>query len=722
MIHETSLSPGLAERLRVRVRPDLVVRPQLYEGRTHYVVKDPVGLKYFRFKEEEYFLVKSLDGKRGLEEVREDYERHFRPLKITIEELARFASQLTQAGIASVDSPRQGQVLYERFKKMRFRQRLAAWTNVLYIKIPVFDPDKLLGWMLPYFRWIFQPVVVFFTLLLWAVAALWVMAHYDTMRARLPEFYTFFNWRNVIFMWISLGVVKIIHEFGHGLTCKYFKGECHEMGVLFLVLSPALYCDVSDSWLLPNKWHRVWIGAAGIYVELTIASISTFIWWNSEPGLVQNIALSNMFICSVNTVLFNGNPLLRYDGYYMLMDIMEIPNLRAKASRFFSSVFAKYCLGLPADIEPHLPKARRVFFFIFAVAAYLYRWFISFAILWFLYCFLRPYKLGTLSMLLAAASLSTLLVVPSYQLGKYLWESRRTANVSKLRLSITLTVLAIVAGIAFFVPVPWGVKASFTIRPEKPEYVWPELPGVLTEQYVKDGDEVKKGQVLGVLRNPQKEQDLLDLDRQRKQHLILAAAYTIAQDDRRHLMQIERDLADQTEKQVAVLKAELETLTLRAPRDGVVIQPPKPEELGAYFDIGAGRPFCMVADPLRLEALLVIDQTDKDLVREGQAVKLKLYSHALATIDGTVHIPNVSVDPLPPELSNAAGGEVATKPDDESGVQRPLHTLYYAVVSLPNPDRIYQPGMRGMAKIDADRLPIALRIWRWVKRTFHFEA
>src|SRR5262245_32691290 len=498
MIHETSMSPGIAERLRVRVRPDLVIRPQLYEGRTHYVVKDPLGLRYFRFKEEEYFLLKCLDGKRRLEEVKDDYESHFKPYKITVDDLARFASQLTQAGIASVDAPRQGQILYERFRKQRFRQRLAAWTNILYVKIPVFDPDKLLAWMLPYFRWIYHPVTVAATLSLWAFALLWVMAHYDELQARIPEFHSFFNFRNVVYMWAALGVVKVIHEFGHGLTCKYFKGECHEMGVLFLVLSPCLYCDVSDSWLLPNKWHRVWIGAAGIYVELTIASICTFVWWNTDAGLENNLCLSTMFICSVNTVLFNGNPLLRYDGYYILMDMMEIPNLRQKATRFFSNVFAKVCLGLPGDMEPWLPKARRTFFFIFAVASYVYRWFVSFAILWFLYRFLVPYKLGTLSAMMAAASLGTLLVVPGYQLGKFLWESRRTSNVSKLRLSITLAVLAVAAGLFFFLKLPYNLSASFVVAPEQPEYVFVEVSGVLREQRVKDRDYVQRGDVLAV--------------------------------------------------------------------------------------------------------------------------------------------------------------------------------------------------------------------------------
>ena len=127
-------------------------------------------------------------------------------------------------------------------------------------------------------------------------------------------------------------MTKVLHEFGHGLSCKHFGGECHEMGVMILVLTPCLYCNVSDSWMLPNKWHRAAIGAAGMYVEVVLASICTFIWWFTEPGLFNYLCLNVMFICSVSTVMFNANPLLRYDGYYILADILEIPNLRQKAT------------------------------------------------------------------------------------------------------------------------------------------------------------------------------------------------------------------------------------------------------------------------------------------------------------------------------------------------------------------------------------------------------
>ena len=737
MIHETSLHAGSAEGLRVKVRPDLVIQAQLYEGRTHYVVKDPVGLRYFRFKEEEYFLLKCLDGKRRLEEVREDYERNFRPNKITIEELARFASQLTQAGIASVDTPRQGQVLYERFRKTRFKQLLAAWSNILYIKIPVFDPDKLLTRMIPWLRWIYHPVAVFATLFLWAFAALWVAAYWEILQARLPAFYQFFNLRNMFYMWLALGTVKIIHEFGHGLTCKYFRGECHEMGMLFLVLSPCLYCDVSDSWLLPNKWHRVYIGAAGIYVELTIASICTFIWWNTDMGTVlNNVCISTMFVCSVNTLLFNGNPLLRYDGYYILMDMMEIPNLRAKAARFFSSLFGKVCLGLSTDIEPYLPKARRTFFFVFAVFSYVYRWFVSFAILWFLYRFLIPYHLGTLSTMLAAASLGTLLVMPSYQLGKYLWESRRTSTVSKLRLSITFAVLGIAAGLFFFLKLPYSVPASFVTAPDKPEYVFIEVTGVLSQQFVQDGDRILRDEdsgelflektggppLLAVLENPQKQDELLTAERMEYQHRKTAEVWQHSDPAKRREAPQQEKMAEGFQQQKESVQQDLDRLKLCAHRAGTVIQPPKPEKLGSLLELGP-TPFCQIGDPHNLQAWLVVDQGYIDLIREGQGVQLKFYSHALKTFDGKISaIPNVDVEHLPPELSNLAGGEVTTKADPKTNQQVPVHTLYYAVVPIDNPDLHLEPGLRGKAKVEADPISLYTRIWRWVKRTFHFET
>jgi putative peptide zinc metalloprotease protein len=297
------------KRVKLRLRTDLSVTPQKYEGRTYYVVKDPVTLRYYRFKEQEHFLLGFMDGKHTLEEAQKEYEKRFRPERLTLEDLEGFAQQLLTAGLAQNESPRAGQQLIERRKKRQRSKLLQTFTNILYIRIPLFDPDRILVKMVKYCGFFFS--LWFFALALCVMggALALVLTHFDTFRSKLPSYHEFFSFQTVIYLWIALGVVKVIHEFGHGLSCKKFGGEVHEMGLLFLVFSPAMYCNVSDSWTLPSKWKRIVISAAGIYVELLIAAIATFVWWNTPTKpFINNLSLSLMVVCSVSTVVFNANP------------------------------------------------------------------------------------------------------------------------------------------------------------------------------------------------------------------------------------------------------------------------------------------------------------------------------------------------------------------------------------------------------------------------------
>src|SRR5581483_2195347 len=258
-----------------------------------------------------------------------EFEKRFRPERLTLEDLEQFGQQLLKAGLVQNESPGAGKQLFDNRKKRLRMEWMQTLTNILYIKIPVFDPEKLLTKMLPWTRWMFTTWFLFVSVGVMLAALFLVLSHFDTFYSRLPSYHEFFSFKTVVYLWAALGVVKVIHEFGHGLSCKAFGGEVHEMGFLFLCFSPAMYCNVSDAWTLPNKWHRIIISAAGIYVELMIAAIATFVWWNtpSQPFL-NHMSLSLMVVCSVSTVLFNGNPLMRYDGYYVLADWLEIPNLR----------------------------------------------------------------------------------------------------------------------------------------------------------------------------------------------------------------------------------------------------------------------------------------------------------------------------------------------------------------------------------------------------------
>src|SRR5579884_2597653 len=320
------LAPNAADldrrkQVRLRLRPDLKIVPQKYEGRTYHVVKDPVNLRYYRLDAKHSFIVELLDGSHTLEEIQKEFEKQFRPERLTLEQLEAFAQQLARAGLAHNDSPQAGKQLFEHRSKRRRQEWLQMLTNILYIKIPVFDPDRLLARMVPYFGWIFTGWFMLHSAGVMLLAVLLVTTHFEVFRARLPSYQEFFSVKTFFQLWMALGAVKIIHEFGHGLSCKTFGGEVHEMGLLFLCLAPCLYCNVSDAWTMPSKWRRIIISFAGIYVELMIAAIATFVWWNTPASpFINNLALCLMIVCSVSTVIFNGNPLMKYDGYYVFFD------------------------------------------------------------------------------------------------------------------------------------------------------------------------------------------------------------------------------------------------------------------------------------------------------------------------------------------------------------------------------------------------------------------
>ena len=718
-----------AEHLQVRLRPDLVVQPQFYEGMTHYVVKDPLALKYFRFKIEEYFLLQQFDGKQNLQDVKKAFERKYRPQTISIEDLTRFVAQLHEAGIILIDSPDQAKVLIRRRRKNRWRKVWAFLANILFIKIPIIDPERLLTRMYPYFRWIYTSYFVTASVGMMLAAIILVVSQWDLFYSKLPEFQSFFNWWTIFSFWISLAIVKIIHEFGHGLTAKHYGGEVHEMGILFLVLTPALYCDVTDSWLLPNKWHRIWISAAGIYVELFLASIATFTWFYSEPGLLNSLSMATMFICSINTVMFNANPLLRYDGYYVLADWLEIPNLRIKSTQFFAYLIQEKVLGLEIPVQSYMPKSRRILFVTYAIASYLYRWVVTFSIIYFLSQVLKPYKLQMISYTLALGSLVPLAGMPVYQIFKFLRTPGRLRKVKKARAAgFGVALVALVAGI-LLIPTPLRIQGTLVLMPSKPDEIYTEVDGQLVELNVRDGDWVKKDTVIAKLVNYEKQKEFAQ--KQADHDINFAKHQWYNQSPERENRAMARQYlqtAEELEPVLAKINEQLGKLTLVATRDGQVMSVPHedlpghwlhPETVGAWLK--PGKPFCEIGDPHHLSAHLIIDQSDIDLVRLNRRVWVKIYGRAETTYLSEVgEVATRNRDDIPPELSQMAGGEIAGKADPKTGAIKPQTAVYEVIIPIENPNLTLQPGLRGFAKIDGGTHTFGWWILRLLYKTFNF--
>ena len=740
-----SLVSSSARRLSLRKRPDLVAQRQRYEGETYWVIKDPVGLNYFRFREEEFFLLNQLDGTASLDEIKERFEAEFPPQKITLEELQQFLGMLHRSGLVVADVPEQGYHLLRRRRERRKKELIQAFSNILAVRFKGIDPERILTALYPYVRWAFHPVTFLLCVILWISALLLVLVEFNVFLSRLPTFQQFFTPTNALWLAAVLAVTKVIHEFGHGLSCKHFGGECHEMGVMFLVLTPCLYCNVSDSWMLPSRWHRAAIGAAGIFVELTLAALATFVWWFSEPGLLNHLALNVMFICSVSTVMFNGNPLLRYDGYYVLSDLLEIPNLRQKATQILSRHAAHLFLGLEPQDDPFLPQRNHGLFITYSVAAVIYRWVVVISILLFLNRLFKPYRLEIIGQAIAAASLYGLLVQPLYQLFKFLRVPGRWSQVKKPRLYMTLAGLAAVLAFIFFVPLPYHVMCTCEIQPRDGIPIYVEVPGRLDEVQVRPGDRVQAGQELARLSDS-------DLDYQ------IARLQTLVNQYEVRLTSLERRRFDdpaaaaeipslreayQTAKgQLAERLRDRERLVLRAAADGTVYPPPwkarretpettlaewsatplEPRNLGAY--LRAGDLFCLIGDPQQMEAVLIVDQADVDFVRSGLSVRIKLDELPSQTFRGEIaEVAKRQAEAASIRLSGKAGGEVATKTDPETGLEKPISISYQARVPLENDSEMLFPGLRGRAKIRTDPanwLTLAQRFWRIVTRTFNF--
>jgi putative peptide zinc metalloprotease protein len=741
-LHDSLVSSS-ARAISIRKRPDLVARRQHYLGRTYWVVKDPVGLQYFRFQEEEFAILQMLDGTISMDEIKERFEDEFPPQKITLDELQQFLGMLHRSGLVVADVTGQGRQLRLRRDKRKRQEWLQTLGNILCIRFKGFDPERVLNFLYPYFRWFFSVPALAFCLLLALSALMLVLAEFDVFRSKLPEFKDFFNIHNAFLLALTLGVTKVFHEFGHGLACKHFGGECHEIGIMILVLTPCLYCNVSDSWMLPNKWHRAIIGAAGIYVELMIASICTFLWWFSVPGLLNSLCLNAMFICSVSTVLFNGNPLLRYDGYYILSDLTEIPNLRQKATTILSRKLGEWCLGMEMSEDPFLPESNQIFFALFSIAAAVYRWIIAFSICWFLYRLFDSYHLKFVGQLVVAASLWALFFTPLYQLGKFFYVPGRLDKVKKTHMYVTLSVLAAVVLVVLFLPLPHSVLATFEIQARDAESVYVGVPGKLIAIEVKPGRQVEKGTPLGQLRNIELEEEIAKLTMQERQYSVkLESLRRQGFDDPHAQSEIPATLESlyAAKEQLQKKEADFERLCLKAPISGTVLPPqlvPRREDPDGQLPAWSGSPlekenlgaflqegvlFCQIGDPRKLEAVVVIDQADRNLVRKDQRVYIKIDELPHDTFTSKVaEIAESELKISPPRLSNKSGGELPTKTDPHSGVERPVSTSYQARVPLDDETGLMRLGLRGTARIQTDWIPLGTRFWRFVTHTFNFK-
>jgi len=722
-------------------RQDLVIVPQHFRGERFWIVKDPLSFRFVRLREGEFAIFEALNGRNSLNDLALLYETRFTPQRIRTEEISRFIGTLHQAGLLVSERPGQGTVLRKRGDDRRRRERRARWLNPLAVRFRGIDPTRLFDILEILTRPLFTRTALIASLLFTSSAALLIAVRWTTFAARMPSLHEFFTPSNLIVLGVVTAGVKVLHEFGHGLACRHFGGETHELGAMLLVFTPCLYCDVTDSWRFPSKWRRAAVGAAGIFVELNLAAAATFVWWFSQPGLLNQLCLNVMTVASVGTVLFNGNPLMRYDGYYILSDLSETPNLAERSSAVLRRLFSRVCLGIDEPPDPLVPADRVGRFAAYAAASGIYRWIVTFSIILFLVAAARPYRLEHAARLLGLLGAGALIMGPLLRLRQLVtvpgtWQRMR---MSRILLSSAI-VLGLGAAVAF-VPLPHRVFGPLEIQPLEATPLYVDVPGRLIETAARYGDTLNEGAPIARLENHDVELAVEELTARRDRHRTELASLRREQfDSPAASLSIPRTvkLLESLESLLAEKRRDLTRLTIDAPRGGMFFPP---TDLPATEDdenlIGwSGRPLdainlgCtaegglllgQIGDPHRRQAVIVLEQEDIEFVRVGDAVEILLDALPQQTLSGSVdEIAIGEMREAPRRLSNKAGGELSTKSTGGSA-ERPVSTSYQVRVHVEDPDGMLRVGWRGTARIRVAALPLGSRVLRSLSRTFHFQ-
>ena len=703
--------------LAPRLRPTAQITRQHFRGERWYVVRDAAGNQFHRLSDAAYRFVGLLDGSRTVGEAWELVGGQLADEAPTQPEVIQILSQLYAANLIQTDVSPDAQVLLRRHKKQQQKKMQGRLMNLLFPRMPIWDPDRFLKQWMPLMR----PLLSTAGLLLWVAVVVAAIIAVIPEGPRLAEAASNAinlkaNPENAFWLYAVFVLIKLIHELGHGFFCRRFGGEVHELGLMLLVLIPCPYVDASTSWGFQSKWHRALVSSGGMIFELFVAALCAFVWLNTNPTtLINQLAYNAMLIASVSTVLFNANPLLRYDGYYILSDLWEIPNLQQKSTEYALGLVKRHVFRVKSQ-QPLPPIGQRVRLFCYAIASSVYRVFISIAIM-LMVLFHLPEEVRVLGLLMGAGAVATFFIVPAYKLFKYLTIEPELHRKRGRAWAFTLGVAAAVVVLVGIIPWPQRVRAEAVTQPEQRSYVRVgRAAGFVQTVLVKDGDDVTQGQAILRLSDPKLDAEIQGLEAQMGGADLRLRASSASDPAQRIL-----DLSSRAVYANALADAQKRkaALVLRSPIAGRLISPNIQNLPGQYLKVG--QEVATVDQRGNLIAYVPIGQADAQLLMaEG------LQQHAMDTEIRLSSDP--AADPiyaLQTRLSPAAdqsvrsrallyagGGQLAPSPEDKTG-KTSVTQQYELRVVFANADDKILPDQHAFVRVTLDKKPL---IQQWTRK------
>jgi len=679
-----------------------------FRGELWYVLQDRTSGRFHRFMPASYFVISQFDGNRTMEEIWQNTCAQLNDDSLSQDEIIRLMGQLHAADILQTDSIPDIEEMVTRGESQRFKKRVTSVLNPLALRVPLLDPDGFLRVTEPLVRPLFSifGAIAYLALIIYGVVL--AVLNWDGLTENLLD--RVLSTESLALLLITYPVVKAIHELGHAYTIKRWGGEVHEVGVMFLIFVPVPYVDASDSLAFPNKWLRALVASAGILVEVGLAAIAMIVWVNVEGGLVRAFAFNVMLISGVSTLLFNGNPLLRFDGYFVLSDLIEIPNLGRRANQYIGYLLQSRLFGIKEAKNPATAPGEPAWFVFYAVAAFIYRIFITFAII-----LLVSTKFFSLGILLAVWSVVLMFVVPAAKHVWFLLASPRLRHRRGRALGMITGVISLIAVAIFVVPIPYSTISEGVVWVPGDGAVHAETDGIVQRVAVNQGASIKVNEPLVYLEDP-----LLDA----RVRLLEATVAEI------QLRRINMSVTDPSGTKIA--ESELEhaeaDLSLARETQGDLVVTAKQPGRVALLDVSdlvgqfvtKGQLLGYVSTFRAPVIRVVVPESDTDLVRrETRSIDIRFVSSPDDVLKARILREVPALDSALPSLALATqgGGRIVLDPSDPSG-RRAFGRFLHLDLELTGEHVFETIGDRAMVRFSHDPMPLAKRVYRRARQVF----
>lgn len=675
--------------------------------------------------EQEMAVLRHVDGTRSIADLLDLLNSAWPQREFTREDVEDFLAQLIQNQIVVRTSsgrlPAAARATLPASAKPGFRIG-----SLLRFQLRLIDPTPILNRLDPIIRQLFSRESGFVLLVLVVVALAIVFLRFDQLARNLPGPWDFFGPDNLLLLLVSFVVVKTLHELGHACAAQRFGAECHEAGIMLMMFTPLLYTNVTDAWILDRR-SRLMITAAGMLVELALASIATILWFAAAPGIFKAMLANVMVLCTVGTIVFNGNPLLRFDGYFLLTDLAGLPNLSQRASHRLQQFWSFLLLGRTearAEREPSFVLA-------YGICSGIYRTSLSFAILLMLYHLFDYWNLRIIGLGLTMMALLSMIALPLFSsISVLLAEILHQKQRGYLLMRSCFILALLTAGL--FIPLPHSVIVPCVVEPVgRPIYA--TMSGEL-QSSAEYGQSVAPGDVIAVASDLKLLQQRTHLQGEVKILQTRVRAYELDRTGTQSALLPEaRKLLDSALRRADQFETELKRLATTSPTNGVLMPPratPLQEDkssLGKWYGcpldphnhgalIEEGTLLGTVSDPAAVELILPVNSAERQLLREGQHVELQPTGNPQLKFSGTIlQMPTLESTEIPQELT--AAGLVppltAAKPGEDT---RRWQVVCQAVIPKgSSPPRLYSTGH---VRITVEPASIVTRLLRFFNAAF----